>query len=38
MEVKAGPSKGKMTICPKIFETRILRRIYGPGKENCMWR
>jgi hypothetical protein len=38
VEVKAGPSKGKMTICPEIFETRILRRIYGPVKENGMWR
>jgi hypothetical protein len=37
MEVTAGPLKKDENML-RIFERRMLRRIYGPIKENCIWR
>jgi hypothetical protein len=38
MEMKAGPLKRKDENMLRIFERRMLRRMYGPIKENDIWR
>jgi hypothetical protein len=38
MQVKGGPSKGANKNMLRIFERRILRRMFGPIEENCILR